>query len=579
MKNIYTKQLLKELSDIPKRENKLRLSGRLTATIAKSRNNVFGNNEAQLLFIGSTSITANTFTNTNCNDANRTGASFSFLVLDTSQEIELITFSRKKNYSKTKTINIYTSTALMLVVFLLLNRFSYAVTGPGVAWQYVRKITLSSSTPVANFQVKVTLTTGQYTNMNAAGNDLRFYDINNNVCNYWIETWNNAGTSTIWVNVVSNASTTLFMYYGNAAASAASNGSTTFDFFDDFSGSSLGSNWQQSTSNGSISVSGGTVTLSCNSNSGSAYLSSAFSPNSTSFYLETKHRESRYYRNRFYAANGYFGGNPFGFDNGYFNSGGTGAYTSANTFWNGFQTSTTVNRNTDYLAQWQITDGNGATYNWNTYLYSTMGLIRSNSNPNTATPVRYITIGVTEANITSTILDWVRVRKSNSTFTDPTATIGSQVSNNLSASISSQTNVLCFGQSTGTAKVTGAGGSTPYTYSWNSSPVQNTQTAANLAAGNYIAIVTDNIGLSATATATLTQPASAVTSSATSSNISCFNASDGQIDVSGSNGVLPYVYSIDNGVHYQSGSSFTNLPPGNYKIRVKDNNGCESAAQ
>ena len=91
MKNIYTKQLLKELSDLSKRKNKMWLSGTLTsgtltASIAESRNTVFGNNEAQLLFIGSTSITANTFTNTNCNDANRTGASFSFLVLDTSQE-------------------------------------------------------------------------------------------------------------------------------------------------------------------------------------------------------------------------------------------------------------------------------------------------------------------------------------------------------------------------------------------------------------------------------------------------------------------------------------------------------------
>ena len=61
-------------------------------------------------------------------------------------------------------------------------------------------------------------------NMNTSGNDLRFYDINNNVCSYWIEIWNNTGTSTIWVKVATSGATALYLYYGNAAAPAASNG-------------------------------------------------------------------------------------------------------------------------------------------------------------------------------------------------------------------------------------------------------------------------------------------------------------------------------------------------------------------
>ncbi|MEA3283115.1 MAG: DUF2341 domain-containing protein [Euryarchaeota archaeon] len=65
---------------------------------------------------------------------------------------------------------------------------------------------------------------------------------------FWIESWNlTAETSTIWVNVTSlanNTNTTIYLYYGNTYASSASNGTNTFEFFDDFPGSSLdGAKW------------------------------------------------------------------------------------------------------------------------------------------------------------------------------------------------------------------------------------------------------------------------------------------------------------------------------------------------
>ena len=68
-----------------------------------------------------------------------------------------------------------------------------------------------------------------------------------------------------------------------------------------------------------------------------------------------------------------------------------------------------------------------------------------------------------------------------------------------------------------------------------------------------------------------------ITASATKTNITCFNAGNGTITVSGSGGTAPYTYSIHNGgATYQSGNTFNNLPTGTYQIRVKDNNGCES---
>ncbi|MBS1920313.1 MAG: SprB repeat-containing protein [Bacteroidetes bacterium] len=71
-------------------------------------------------------------------------------------------------------------------------------------------------------------------------------------------------------------------------------------------------------------------------------------------------------------------------------------------------------------------------------------------------------------------------------------------------------------------------------------------------------------------------PCPTITASATKTNITCFNAGNGTITVSGSSGTAPYTFSINNGANYQAGNTFSNLLPGNYQIRVKDNNGCES---
>jgi hypothetical protein len=69
-----------------------------------------------------------------------------------------------------------------------------------------------------------------------------------------------------------------------------------------------------------------------------------------------------------------------------------------------------------------------------------------------------------------------------------------------------------------------------------------------------------------------------ITASATSTNVLCNGTSTGQIIVSGNGGATPYTFSINNGASYQPSNTFNNLPTGTYKIRVKDNNGCESKA-
>lgn len=83
--------------------------------------------------------------------------------------------------------------------------------------------------------------------------DLRFALSNDTALPYWLESDNKA-----WVKVPSipNGTGTLYAYYGNLSAASASNGTNTFDFFDDFSGNSIDTGkWQRTSSGGTTSVS------------------------------------------------------------------------------------------------------------------------------------------------------------------------------------------------------------------------------------------------------------------------------------------------------------------------------------
>jgi hypothetical protein len=99
---------------------------------------------------------------------------------------------------------------------------------------------------LVDYQVLVTLTTGimgsPYSHVNSDGSDIRFSDGAGTLFNYWIESWDNAGTSKIWVNVPSipAGTSTIYLHYGNGTLRNASNGLATFLFFDDFEDHSAG---------------------------------------------------------------------------------------------------------------------------------------------------------------------------------------------------------------------------------------------------------------------------------------------------------------------------------------------------
>ncbi|MFH1005419.1 MAG: SBBP repeat-containing protein, partial [Bacteroidota bacterium] len=136
---------------------------------------------------------------------------------------------------------------------------------------------------------------------------------------------------------------------------------------------------------------------------------------------------------------------------------------------------------------------------------------------------------------------------------------------------STSTNLVCNGQCTGTSTVTvtSACGISPYTYSWNTIPVQTTQIATGLCAGTYTVTVTNAIAFTATATVTISQPI-ALTTTVTSTGTTCGN-NNGTATVT-ANGGTNYTYLWD--PSGQTSQNATELEAGEYTIIVTDANGC-----
>jgi len=110
-----------------------------------------------------------------------------------------------------------------------------------LAWHWRKPITISNSFgSLSNYQVKVVLNTQELIaagKLQPDGDDLRFTDADKiTEIPYWIESGINTPSTVIWVKVPSLpvGNHTIYVYYGNPAATRGSNGSATFEFFDDF---------------------------------------------------------------------------------------------------------------------------------------------------------------------------------------------------------------------------------------------------------------------------------------------------------------------------------------------------------
>ncbi|MFA5087047.1 MAG: DUF2341 domain-containing protein, partial [Candidatus Paceibacterota bacterium] len=127
-------------------------------------------------------------------------------------------------------------------------------------WSYRKPITVinNSGSTLTDYQIKLTIVYDS--KMQTDFRDLKFTDGTGTAnLNYWIESKTDSATAVVWVKVASIpiSGTTIYMYYGNSAATSASDGTLTFDFFDDFNGASIDAGKWTVTLNG-----GGTVSVS-----------------------------------------------------------------------------------------------------------------------------------------------------------------------------------------------------------------------------------------------------------------------------------------------------------------------------
>jgi len=141
----------------------------------------------------------------------------------------------------------------------------------------------------------------------------------------------------------------------------------------------------------------------------------------------------------------------------------------------------------------------------------------------------------------------------------------------INLSTSSQTNVACFGNSTGSATVNATGGAATYTYTWLPGSL-NGASQSSLAAGTYTVNVVDANSCPGTGSVTITQPA-AVLSVAMSNTPATCGSNNGTASATPAGGTTSYTYvwSPTGG----SGATATNLASGAYSVLVTDGNGCQ----
>ena len=145
-------------------------------------------------------------------------------------------------------------------------------------WNRRKSKIISGTTAGAqtNYQLQLTIYNGSGTDTNTTvylgGNcrsdfgDVRFTSSNGStLLDYWIESFTSGVSAIVWIKIdsipASPSQATIYVYYDNPSAISLSNGTNTFDFFDDFDGTSLDPKWTVDSNVTTYSVSGSKITI------------------------------------------------------------------------------------------------------------------------------------------------------------------------------------------------------------------------------------------------------------------------------------------------------------------------------
>jgi large repetitive protein len=144
----------------------------------------------------------------------------------------------------------------------------------------------------------------------------------------------------------------------------------------------------------------------------------------------------------------------------------------------------------------------------------------------------------------------------------------------VSGSVSALTNIVCFGENSGSATIAGSGGVAPYLYRLDAGALQSSNIFNGLAPGNYIVTIQDSHGCTGTVQFTITQPAVPLDGSFSVTDVVCFGGLTGRIDLTVTGGVAPYAFLWNNG---STTEDIINIASGDYNVVITDANGCTAA--
>lgn len=146
----------------------------------------------------------------------------------------------------------------------------------------------------------------------------------------------------------------------------------------------------------------------------------------------------------------------------------------------------------------------------------------------------------------------------------------------LTASISSQQSVDCFGGNSGSISLASTGGIGTITYTLNG--VSNsTGEFSNLGSGNYMVGLADENGCETTIEFDIDEPAELTGNISSQQSVNCFGENNGSVSLASTGGVGTITYTL-NGESNSTGE-FSNLESGNYIVGLADENGCEATIE
>ena len=522
-------------------------------------------------------------------------------------------------FVKTKALRLCIITALTTILIIGLNQFTYAQAWYNSGWGYRKAITIDytkvPNTDQSSFPVLVNLTSdaGLLAHALASGNDILFTSSDGTTkINYQREQYS-SGTLVAWVKVPTlshTANTVIYMYYGNSGATDQQAATSVWDanykgvwHLDEATGSSSadatsnGNNAAplNSPAQGAAKISGG---LTFNGTTMEDNVSSTFSLGTVNVTMECWANLSSTSLHGAFIKIG--GTSP---NQGYALGVGSGTFeTAGNQIIALYENARWIATGVTFTTGWHhfvlVIDASGFPH---VYYDGTQVYTDANGAPLAPSIITYIGGYNNSANrhfggildevcISSSVrsADWIKTEFNNQNLPSTFYSVGAEtllgptITGFIPASgCANTTPVVITGTNFTGATAVKFGGTDALSFTVNSA----TQITATPAAGTTGTIsVNAPIGPTGTGTSASTFTVNSLpTASATKTDISCFNASNGTITVSGHGGSGSYTYySITNGLPplpgngYSTNPVFTPLAPGQYKIRVIDNNGCES---